>query len=276
VNRTWIVKSSNQRNVSFTLQWNAGDELTGFDRTHCTVARNDAGVLWDPLLAMGAAIGNGPFTRSVSGLTTISPLGLPFAVGSGQGLVPVRFLSFSAVRHNSEVLLSWITTDESNNHGFVIERAHAGTEVWKEAGFVPAAPSSGRQHSYTWIDSHAPATALQYRLRQIDTDGRFDYSPVLNVLAVDVHAAATLSLPAPHPFTAGAIATVRISLPEAALCRLTLIDILGRTVSALPAWEHPGGEWLATLETARLLPGMYVLLLGYGERQISRTVIVTQ
>ncbi len=276
VNRTWHISGSAQSNAALTLQWNAGDELSGFDRALCSIARNDAGQVWDPLQAVGAATGNGPFTRSVSGLQTISQLGLPIAIGSGQGLFPVRFLSFSAARMDEKVILHWRTADEVNNHGFFIERRETGSTAWRQHGFVPASTGSDSEHSYSWIDDAPSTAALQYRLRQIDTDGSVSYSTVIDVHASGVAAVTSLALPSPHPVVAYSTATLRVSLSQPAQCRLHIIDVLGRVVYSSAGRELPGGESSLSLDTRGLQPGAYMLLLEGEGMRMTRSFVIAR
>ncbi len=63
-------QTSGGANLSATAQWVAADELPGFARTDCGVARFNAGTDWDlPPAAMGAAVGAGPYTRTRSNLS---------------------------------------------------------------------------------------------------------------------------------------------------------------------------------------------------------------
>jgi len=86
VNRTWIVTENTKggSNVTLTLQWNGSDELSGFDRTNCFMSH----YLYPDWHSgpAGAANGTGPYTVSMSGLTSFSP----FGVGSGSSPLPVN------------------------------------------------------------------------------------------------------------------------------------------------------------------------------------------
>jgi hypothetical protein len=98
VDRTWVVSEEvpGGNTASITLQWNAADERSGFARTNCTVAHySDPD--WVPG-AFGAAIGNGPFTRTITGLgdfrelcvadadATLNDIGTGLTEGAESGL----------------------------------------------------------------------------------------------------------------------------------------------------------------------------------------------
>jgi len=83
VDRTWVVEENTPggSNVTLTLQWNAVDELTGFDRTACYVS-HFMGTSWIAGSAPTNATGAGPYTMTLGGITTFSP----FGVGSSNTL----------------------------------------------------------------------------------------------------------------------------------------------------------------------------------------------
>lgn len=72
VNAAWEVRESvpGGSSLTATAQWALSDELPGFVRTECGIARFNSGADWDlPTTAMGAAAGAGPYTRTRAGLT---------------------------------------------------------------------------------------------------------------------------------------------------------------------------------------------------------------
>lgn len=70
VDRTWVVKEQVDGGnvVNLTVQWNAPEELTGFNRSACAVASYN-GTDWTTD-AVNTATGIGPFSRTVSGLSS--------------------------------------------------------------------------------------------------------------------------------------------------------------------------------------------------------------
>ncbi len=103
-------------------------------------------------------------------------------------VLPLRLLSFTARKKYSslspgegrgEVLLNWTTTNEINVDHFEIERSNNGREFSK-IGIVSSQLSAGSIHKYSYTDN-SPFTAhhsLFYRLKMIDKDGKFEYSPI--------------------------------------------------------------------------------------------------
>jgi hypothetical protein len=84
-------------------------------------------------------------------------------------LLPVSFVSFSAKKESSTVLLTWVTDYEVNNDHFVVERSVEGG-TWKPVGIVLASMVAGL-NKYEFRDELQKAGLINYRIRQVDIDG---------------------------------------------------------------------------------------------------------
>ncbi|MBX3241274.1 MAG: T9SS type A sorting domain-containing protein [Chitinophagaceae bacterium] len=91
--------------------------------------------------------------------------------------LPVNLISYTAESTaQGSSLLKWETSDEINNRGFYIERSVNST-TWETIGFV-AASVGGIIHRYQFTDPE-PATGINYyRLKQVDLDGKYEYSAI--------------------------------------------------------------------------------------------------
>lgn len=114
--------------------------------------------------------------------TTINTFS-PFALASITGLnpLPVEWLSFD-VRPVSEkdVHLNWITATEINNDYFVVEHTTNG-EDFEQLTTIAGNGNSSNLNFYEWLHKDAPAGDNYYRLKQVDFNGDFEYSPVKTV-----------------------------------------------------------------------------------------------
>ena len=96
------------------------------------------------------------------------------------GILPVTLVSFTVTKQNTAAVIKWATAQEINSKLFIVERSIDGRN-WVTAGSVNAAGNSTTTSSYTLTD-YTPATGLNYyRLKQIDLDGKFQYSQVKTV-----------------------------------------------------------------------------------------------
>jgi hypothetical protein len=96
----------------------------------------------------------------------------------------VELAEFTATTEgNATVCLSWTTALEENSARFGVERSLDGTS-FSALGAVPAVGSS--TCAYAFLDHDVPKPQryqiiLYYRLRQVDADGTFSFSPVRSV-----------------------------------------------------------------------------------------------
>lgn len=98
---------------------------------------------------------------------------------SSNAPLPVTLLFFKAKAVNGQALLSWATSQEINNHHFDVERSSNGVDfqIFKQ---VPGAGNSDIPKTYSLIDL-TPYPSTYYRLKQVDADGRYNYSSIVQV-----------------------------------------------------------------------------------------------
>ena len=121
-------------------------------------------------------------------------------------IIPVELTSFKALVNDNDVELTWSTATETNNQGFEIERqvgsgsASGGADGnWEEIGFVPGFGTTTETRSYSFNDNDLDEGKYEYRLKQIDFDGSFEYS---DVVLVEIISSVKFSLSQnyPNPF----------------------------------------------------------------------------
>ena len=121
-------------------------------------------------------------------LTTVVPLS--FAV------LPLTLLNFTAeAQPDKTVMTKWNTANEENTSHFDVEHSIDG-QNFTRFGVVQANNTSG-QHSYKLPHLHPVTGFNYYRLKQVDNDGAFTYSPVVKILFTGTN---DITI-APNPFT---------------------------------------------------------------------------
>lgn len=106
---------------------------------------------------------------------------------------PLDLISFTGMGTPDGNLLQWQTENEVHTDGFEIQRSNDGTE-FTAIGSVGSKEGSGRLH-YEYADPSPGAGTTFYRLRMLDQDGTFKYSPVIKV--VNLHKASLKLYPNP-------------------------------------------------------------------------------
>ena len=95
----------------------------------------------------------------------------------GQISLPVELIDFKTTFHKEGILLKWTTASEINNSGFSIEKSPNGID-WTTISFVEGYGNSNINVDYDFLDRSPILGANYYRLKQIDYDETYDYSPI--------------------------------------------------------------------------------------------------
>jgi Secretion system C-terminal sorting domain/Cleaved Adhesin Domain len=143
--------------------------------------------------------------------------------------VPVELTSFTAMAIENDVMLSWITATELNNRGFYIERRN-DSESWNNLGFVEGHGTTTEKQSYTFLDKNLSSGIYIYRLKQIDTDGSFEYS---NEIEVDLGMPIEFSLSQNYPNPFNPLTIIRYSIPKSSNVIIKVFDVLGNDIGTL-------------------------------------------
>lgn len=173
-------------------------------------------------------------------------------------VVPVELLSFEAKSVKNDVQLTWITASEIDNYGFEIEHSSDG-KTWTTIDFVKGNGNSLSTIKYQYLDQEVSQNLNYYRLKQIDFDGDFEYSNIVNASI----AAATDFRIYPNPVRD----RLHVEAAQETPIRLVITDQLGRVVleRELDQSNNFGVESLAK--------GIYILSLeGKKSKHISRFI----
>ncbi|UOG75705.1 hypothetical protein MTX78_03705 [Hymenobacter tibetensis] len=247
----WELTAPDVRPFTLTVQWQADNELSGFDRTQSALGRW-TGTAYGVTEDFGPAAGSGPYTRTVSGLTSTGP----YVVLDRQAPLPVELTRFEAHRPAGQprVQLHWNTASEKNNAGFEVQRQDEGQTSFRRVGFVAGRGTSSSPTDYAFQDPNDFRGLSYYRLRQLDQDGTESFSPVRVVSGLAGGAAFSLSA-YPNPVATQSTLTLEATglLPTG--LQLTLYAADGRQVRHL-SW--PAGQAQQTL-SADLPAGAYWL-----------------
>ncbi len=197
-------------------------------------------------------------------------------VNSSGQLVPVELLSFSGRKRGSTVTLTWRTATEVNNYGFDVERK-GSARPWETIDFAVGHGTSNMPKNYEYQDQLNPSTLkagrLFYRLRQIDMDGKCEYSPVVEVSIASTPQAPELSQNYPNPFNP--TTTISYSLPERMQVSLVIIDPLGREVQRIyTGQQHDSGHHSVHFDAGELPSGIYFYRLTTPETRITRKMLL--
>ena len=185
---------------------------------------------------------------------------------------PVELAFFSGYFDGENVNLYWHTATEVNNLGFEIERSADGYN-FKKVGFVPGEGTTTLSQYYFYLDSLNITGIIYYRIKQLDYDGKFEYSKILVIRTDRPHNQFILNQNYPNPFNPNT--KISFQIPEASEVKITIFNILGEEVKILindfketgfyeiefNASDLPNGIYLYKLSTLEFSIVMKMLLL---------------
>jgi hypothetical protein len=189
-------------------------------------------------------------------------------------IIPVELSSFDAVQIGSSVFLQWKTASELNNYGFEIEKATDlnGTPLkWGKIGFVEGYGNSTSPKDYLFKDNPTGNTISHYRLKQIDLDGKYEYS---NVVSIKINLPDKYSLNQNYPNPFNPSTTITYNLPVDADVQLKIYDVLGREVSILVNEFQKAGTYNIPFKAEELSSGIYFCRMNSGSFNSSVKMIL--
>ncbi|MDA3860065.1 MAG: T9SS type A sorting domain-containing protein [Melioribacteraceae bacterium] len=207
----------------------------------------------------------------------------------GGDALPVELTSFTAKSINNSILLAWQTATEVNNYGFEIQRQNQVSSIenqdknqsWENIGFVEGHGNSNSPRDYSFIDENPLQGITQYRLKQMDTDGGFEYSKIIEV-ELDVPTKFELSQNYPNPFNP--TTTIQYSIPSiqiplfggvrGGLVTLKIYNTLGQEVATLVNEKQTPGKYEVEFNAEQLTSGIYIYRLVSGEFISSKKLLL--
>lgn len=142
--------------------------------------------------------------------------------------LPVELVSFEATLNGTTALLRWATATETNNAGFEVQQEQKqAPDSWKTIAHREGAGTTTERQRYQYRVEDLSPGQHRFRLKQVDLDGGFAYSPVVE-LTVPMEKSFTVASTYPNPFRERA--TVEFAVQEAQSLRIALYNSLGRQV----------------------------------------------
>jgi hypothetical protein len=283
-----IAVSHTDPGVSFATKWGGGGgflKSTDYGETWSNVSGFSGTNMWgvdiqetDGNIVMAGCYSCGSSWRSINGGATWTQISISstnyqvFIVDSitqfaaqGSGFwklnsdlfIPVELTSFSAEVSEQEIVLNWTTATELNNQGFEIDRSF-DNETFEKIGFVPGFGTTTESKSYSYKIAEFASGIQYYRLKQIDFDGTYEYSEVIEVEGINP-VQFTLFQNYPNPFNPST--SIKFSIPVDSNVKLKLFNMLGQEVAELLNSEISAGIHHIDFNASSLSSGTYFYVL---------------
>ena len=202
---------------------------------------------------------------------------LPANVSLDPSPMPVELTKFTANLIDEKVTLNWETATEVHNYGFEIQRQNSSlsnlNSEWENIGFVKGHGNSNSVKYYSFTDDRITLAGWYlYRLKQIDNDGTFEYSDIVEVnLAAPGHF--ELSQNYPNPFNPST--TITYSLRNAGNVSLIVYNLQGQVVKELVNEYKKPGFYSISFNGDQLASGIYYYkLISEGYQEIKKMMLL--
>jgi len=166
--------------------------------------------------------------------------------------IPVELISFKVWVFEGAVELNWMTATETNNSGFEIQRS-SGAD-FETIDFVDGNGTTAEPNSYSYIDRDVPIGTFTYRLKQIDFDGSFEYSQIVEV-TIPAPVAFALDQNYPNPFNPST--RIKFAIPEESDVRMSVYNTLGQEVAEIINGRLKEGYHEVEFDAGTLTSGIY-------------------
>jgi hypothetical protein len=102
-----------------------------------------------------------------------------FTAGFINGILPLVLTSFDIMRiDKTHGRLIWVTNEEVNTSHFEVELFKISNRSWVKIGNIEASHNSSSEKTYNFVVTLTDEGLNEYRLKQVDNNGHYTYSPV--------------------------------------------------------------------------------------------------
>lgn len=176
-------------------------------------------------------------------------------------IVPVNIISFAASIQQGKVLLTWLTTNETGNDCFIIER-RSNNNNFINIGKVYSKGNGTLSYSFT--DNNSQKGTSYYRLKQVDKDGQFSYSKIASVSLDIQNSLLTIS---PNPTTGNTTLTLSNNNKK---ITIKVSDANGKVV-----WQTVTSESSVIIPSQQFAGGLYNVQVA-GEKGMENLRFIKQ
>ena len=201
--------------------------------------------------------------------SNIATVTINFSIGA---TLPVVLKYFTAQLINNKVDLKWATATEINASHFVIERSYNGSN-FSDVATVLAFGNTTDEKSYQFADNSfaSDKQIIYYRLRQVDADGKMDYSATRIIRLGKSQGIATI-LTFPNPV----ISEARITVPSEWQSKKVTYEIVNANGQTVRKTESASSSQTETVNVSTLWArGFYVVKVSCNG-EVAQQKIVKQ
>ncbi len=191
----------------------------------------------------------------------------PFSI---RPFIPVELVSFNASVLTDKITINWSTATELNNFGFEVQRSIDNSDFFT-IGFTDGYGTTTEPRDYFFNDNNVVPGKYYYRLKQVDYDGIFEFSDIIEADFVGP-TEFKLNQNYPNPFNPSTV--ISYAIPGSEFVTLKIYDMLGNEVSVLINEEQPAGTYKIEFNSTSLSSGTYLYRIQAGSFVETRKMIL--
>ena len=179
--------------------------------------------------------------------------------------LPVELSSFTSSVNNNNVHLNWTTALETNNSGFDVERSKVKgqtSDEWTKISFIQGYGTTTTPNNYEYTDRNLASGKYNYRLKQIDFNGNYEYYNLSDEVVIGVPDKFELSQNYPNPFNP--VTNLEFGISELGFVSLKVYNSLGKEVAVLVNELKPAGRYEVVFNGSNLSSGVYYYKIESG------------
>lgn len=176
--------------------------------------------------------------------------------------LPVELTSFNSSVTDNNVILNWATSLETNNSGFDVERSTVNGQ-WSKVFFIDGHGNSNTLQHYSYTDRNLISGIYNYRLKQIDFNGNYQYYNLSNEVNIRLPEKFSLSQNYPNPFNPSTV--ISYDLKVSSNVSLKIYNMSGKEIVSLLNEFKTAGSYVINFNGSNLPSGVYFYKIEAGK-----------
>ena len=218
----------------------------------------------------GSIVFNYSATDSHQQVSNIATYTIP-VTSTTQSLLPINMVSFTGNINNKLVQLNWQTSQENNSSYYEVQRSSNGSN-YEPISTITANGNIGTLSNYKEKDDlfFYTGKVVYYRLKMVDTDGKFKFS---KVLVIKINNATTVNILKAFPLPFSSQLTAGYSSELSGEIKVNLTSVNGSRVASSTATVQKGYNSISINQAQTIPSGTYLLTItGNGKSESIKVV----
>jgi len=191
---------------------------------------------------------------------------------------PVEMTTFRGIVNGGNIELLWQIASEYDNHGFEVYRSYNNGGDWEKIGFVRGRGTANNAGEYSFSDPvtgvHQNVGKVQYRLKQIDYSGRYEWTNAVEEFLGSTPTDLVLYQNYPNPFNPAT--KISYQMQTAGFVTLKVFNAVGDLVATLVEEQKDAGLHVAEFDGSSLPSGSYVYQINVNGKIDQKKMALTK